>query len=243
METGGKLLASIRDQLQKLAEPGVTFEALEAEAQRLIAKGGAKPSFSTVPGYHWATCIMKNDALCHGIPKNGVVAAGDIITIDVGLIFGGFHTDASVTFPVGSVPASTLQFLELGRASLADAISAAHQGGSVYDISLGMEQRARKAGFGLVAELTGHGVGSTLHQEPNIPCFAHQSDRHKKLRVGQTLAIEIMYTMGSPKLTIDSDHWTYRSADRSLTGMFEDTVVITKEGVAVLTNPSVTGIL
>ena len=243
MVKGGELLGSIRDQLRELAVIGTTFETLESAAQRLIAATGAKPSFSTVPGYHWATCIMKNDALCHGIPKNGIVKDGDIITIDVGLIYQGFHNDTTITFAVGTVPKSTLNFLEIGKKSLADAIGAVRAGASVYDISSAMEKPAKRAGFGLVMELTGHGVGAHLHEAPNIPCTSYASDKRVMLHAGQTIAVEIMYTMGSPFLTVDGDNWTFRTRDHSLSGMFEDTILVTETGYEVLTKPSVTGIL
>lgn len=243
MEKGGALLGSIRDQLRDTATVGTTFEALEAEAQRLIKAGGAKPSFTTVANYHWATCITKNDGLCHGIPRGEVVEAGDIVTIDVGLIYDGFHTDTSITFPIGSIADTVATFLAAGKKSLVAAIRAVRPGGSVYDISHAMEMSAHAAGYGLVTELTGHGVGVHLHETPNIPCVASEADKHHKLRVGQTIAVEIMYTMGSPSLTVDSDGWTFRTRDHSLSGMFEDTVVVTKTGAAVLTKPSVTGIL
>lgn len=243
MVTGGALLGSIREQLRLFTDVGMTFESIEAEAQRLIKAGGAKPSFSTVADYRWATCIMKNDALCHGIPQNGIVESGDIVTIDVGLIYDGFHTDTTTTFAVGVVPTSTEKFLEVGRKSLANAIGAVRAGASIFDISRAMELLALKAGYGLVEELTGHGVGARLHEEPNIPCRSHRADKRIKLRVGQTIAVEIMYAMGKSQLMVDADHWTYRSRDHSLTGMFEDTVVVTQSGCAVLTKPSATGIL
>lgn len=243
MESGGKLLGAIRDQLKAMTEAGTTYEAIEAEAQRLIKAGGAKPSFSTIGDYQWATCVMRNDALCHGIPRNGVVLAGDVVTIDVGLIYNGFHTDTTITFAVGSVPKATTQFLETGKKSLAAAIGQVRPGASVYDISAAMEESAQRAGYGLVEELVGHGVGTRLHEEPNIPCRAHRSDKHQLLRLGQTIAVEIMYTMGNPQLMVDADHWTFRTRDHSLSGMFEDTVVVTANGSEVLTKPSVTGIL
>ncbi|MBP7875538.1 type I methionyl aminopeptidase [Candidatus Woesebacteria bacterium] len=243
MLTGGSLLGSVRDQLRDHAVVGTTFEAIEQAAQQLIKAAGAKPSFSTVRDYRWATCIMKNDALCHGIPQNGVVAAGDIITIDVGLIYNGFHNDTTITFAVGKVSPETEEFLKIGQQSLANAIAVVRAGASVFDISRAMEQLPLRKGFGLVQELTGHGVGAHLHEEPNIPCRSDRSDKSTKLRVGQTIAVEIMYTMGDPQLTVDADHWTFRTKDRSLSGMFEDTVLVTKNGAEVLTKPSVTGIL
>lgn len=243
MVKGGALLGVIRDQLRVAATAGVTFEALEALAQRLIKEVGAKPSFSTVQDYHYATCVMKNDALCHGLPLDGVVELGDIITIDVGLLYDGYHNDTSITFPVGPVPPTTTNFLAVGKKSLVAAIAVVRAGASVYDVSRAMEEPTSKAGFGLVQELTGHGIGSQLHEKPNIPCRADRANKRIKLHLGQTIAVEVMYTMGEPQLSIDADRWTYRTQDRSLSAMFEDTVLVTRDGFEVLTKPSVTGIL
>jgi len=152
MIAGGAMLGTIREALQAFARVGVTFEAIEKEAQRLIKQAGAQPSFSTVRDYQWATCIMKNDALCHGIPRGNQVALGDIVTIDVGLLYEGYHSDTTTTFSVGTVSASILKFLEVGKKSLASAIGVVRAGASVYDISLAMEQPTVRVGYGLVEE-------------------------------------------------------------------------------------------
>jgi len=236
MREGGKNLGRIKKELSFFSKPGVTFEQIESEAQRLIKKAGMLPSFSTVPGYDWATCIMKNEEVCHGIPKNKVVKDGDIITIDIGLINNGFHLDTTITFPVGEVDNQIKHFLEIGKKSLKKAIQRAKIGNSVYDISQAMEKPLKKNGYGVVFQLTGHGVGEELHMEPAIPCVPSRSDKNIKLYEGQTLAIENMYTMGSPVLKEGSDGWTYRTIDGSISGMFEESVLITKKGPEILTN-------
>ena len=235
MKEGGKALGKIKGQLFAFTKAGTTFEAIEAEAQRLIRAAGYTPSFSTVPGYDWATCIMKNDEMCHGIPQKKKVSVGDILTIDVGLINKGYHLDTTMTFAVGAVTEEKQQFLERGERILADSIAKAVVGNSVYDISFAMEKGLKKYNYGAVYQLTGHGIGKELHMEPAIPCVTQRADKKRKLSIGQTLAIEVMYTSGNPYLIEDADGWTYRTEDGSLSGMFEETVLITKGGPQVLT--------
>lgn len=235
MREGGAALGKIKADLQDFVKIGTTFEAIEDKAQSLIKKAGMEPSFSTVPGYHWATCVMKNDEVCHGIPKGKRVQDGDIITIDIGLINKGYHLDTTITFPVGTVLEETREFLEIGKKSLENAIAQAKVGNSVYDISFAMEKPLKRKGYGVVFQLTGHGVGEALHMEPAIPCSPSKSDKKIKLYEGQTLAIENMYTMGSPVLEESEDGWTYVAVDGSLSGMFEETVLVTKDGPQVLT--------
>lgn len=235
MRQGGRTLGSIKNKLRLMAKPGVKFEEIEAEAQKLIKVAGMTPSFSTVPNYNWATCIMKNEELCHGIPEGKTIEAGDLITIDVGLINQGFHLDTTISFAVE--PASTLvhEFLERGEKLLNKAIAEVRPSGSIYDISYQMEKGLKKYGYGAVYQLTGHGIGEELHMEPEVPVVARRSDKHQKLKAGDTIAVEIMYTLGGPRVEEASDGWTYVTADGQLAAMFEETVLITPKGREVLT--------
>jgi len=235
MTIGGQKLSLIKKALIDYTKPGITFTQIEKQAQLLISQADAKPSFSTVPGYSWATCITKNDGLCHGIPDNSVVNLGDVITIDVGLIQDEYHLDTSITFPVGKVDPPTQEFLAVGKKALAKAISRAKVGSSVYDVSRMMQKTVEQRGFGAVYQLTGHGVGKQLHMDPSIPCVAVKSDKRVFFKEGQTVAIEIMYTQGDPYLVLSSDGWTYQTQDGSLSGMFEETVLITDKGPKILT--------
>lgn len=241
MREGGVILAQIRDSLAASVKPGHVFEDIEAQAQKLLREHDVLPSFSTVAGYDWATCIMANEALCHGIPGKQVVRKGDVITIDIGLINRGFHLDTTVTFAVGTVPASTRRFLATGQEALAAALAEVKAGARVFDVSRAMQRVVEAAGYSAVRELTGHGVGERLHMAPNIPCVGVHSDKRVFLEEGQTIAVEIMYAQGSSVLELGSDGWTYLTRDRSLTGMFEDTVLVTKEGCEVLTKSATSG--
>jgi methionyl aminopeptidase len=239
MREGGAALRQIKHQLQVFTQAGTAFEAIEVEAQRLIAAAGATPNFALVPGYHWATCIMKNDEVCHGIPEGERVEDGDIITIDVGLLYHGWHLDTSISFLVAGPNTpdreTREEFLAVGRESLRKAINKARVGNTVYDISSAMQRVVERAGYGAVYQLTGHGIGRELHMDPVIPCVAQRPDKKLKLTEGQTLAIEIMYTAGDPELEVAADGWTYQTKDHSLSGMFEETVVVTKNGPEILT--------
>jgi methionyl aminopeptidase len=236
MRTGGHKLGRVRQALVEFTRVGVTFAQIEAEAQRLIKEEAARPSFSTVKGYDWATCIMKNDELCHGIPtKEKIVETGDVITVDVGLIQDGYHLDTTTTFAVGKVSPAVEQFLGVGRQALLKSIQKVRPGASVYDVSRAMQKHVERHGYGAVYQLTGHGIGKELHMEPSIPCIAQNSDKRIILKPGQTIAVEIMYTMGDAYLVVDRDGWTYRTQDGSLGGMFEDTVLVTETGYEVLT--------
>ena len=235
MRVGGAALGAIKAHLQNFVTADMPFEAIEAEAQKEIAKAGMKPSFSTVAGYNWATCVMQNHEVCHGIPEGKIVKNGDIISIDIGLINAGYHLDTSLTFAVGNVSLELEEFLATGKKSLEKAIAQAIPGNSVYDISFAMQKPLKRKGYGVVFQLTGHGVGEALHMEPAIPCVPDKRDKKIRLEIGQTLAIENMYTMGSPVLEESSDGWTYKTTDGSIAGMFEETVLITQNGPEVLT--------
>lgn len=235
MREGGKRLGSIKSLLRSFVVVGTQFEEIEAEAQRHIARLQCKPSFSTVSGYQWATCVMKNEAVCHGIPHGNSVADGDLITIDIGLIYQGYHLDTTMSFVVGRSTPFLDTFLAVGQQSLDKAIAATVAGNSVYDISFAMEKPLRRHGYAAVYQLTGHGVGEELHMDPAIPCIPQRQDKKKILQVGQTLAVENMYTAGDPELVVASDGWTYTTKDGSLSAMFEETVLVTQKEPEVLT--------
>lgn len=239
MRAGGRLLGQIRDQLQEFTQVGMSFAEIEAEAQRRIRAAGAVPNFALVPKYHWATCIMKNDEVCHGIPTaEKKVLASDVITIDIGLLYQGFHLDTTTTFVMAPASPFAKHFVDTGWKSLQRAIAAAEVGSSIYDVSAAMQKTVERQGFGAVYQLTGHGIGRELHEEPAVPCIALRADKRRILEVGQTIAIEIMYTQGDPTLELDADGWTYRTRDHSLAGMMEETVLITAQGPEVLTRPA-----
>lgn len=235
MREGGLRMREIKKKLQNHVQVGATFESIEEKAQELIKAAEGVPNFALVPGYHWATCVMKNDELCHGIPKNKVVEDGDIITIDVGMLYKDWHLDTSISFGVGDVSKKHQTFLEIGQKSLHKAINKVKSGISVYEISQAMQKVVERAGYSAAYQLTGHAIGEELHMEPSIPCVAQRSDKRVFLKAGDTVAIEIMYAEGNAYVILDKDKWTYRTEDGTVSAMFEETVLVTETGYEILT--------
>ncbi|HZZ98517.1 MAG TPA: type I methionyl aminopeptidase [Candidatus Saccharimonadia bacterium] len=229
------ILGEVLAEIVAAVKPGVKFEELEAIAQRELKKRGAQTSFTTVDDYKWATCITKNDGCCHGIPVGKTVEDGDLITIDVGALYQGYHSDTSYTVQAGTKTKDRQKFLEVGKASLEAALQRVTPGNSIYMVSRAMQEVLEKAGYRAVYQLTGHGLGKVLHQEPNIPCYADERSKKDIIEENQLLAIEVMYAEGNPRLVLDKDGWTYKTADGSLTGMFEKTVLVTRGLPEVLT--------
>ena len=235
LRAGGKILADVRDEVAAMVKPGIRFEDLESAAMKKLLEKGAKPSFTTVEEYQWATCIVKNEGVCHGIPKGKIVENGDVVSIDVGALYKGYHTDTTITVVAGDTSPEKNALLEAGRAALEAAIAQAVPGNSVYDISQAMESELEKRGFHAVYQLTGHGIGKQLHLAPNIPCVARKESKKIILEEGMALAIEPMYAAGDPSLELADDGWTYQTRDHSLSGMFEHTVIVRPGYPEVLT--------
>ena len=242
MAEGGQKLARVRDGLAEAVKPGVTPLDLDQLADKLIAKEGAKASFKMVPGYSNATCICINDEVVHGIPTaKQRFAEGDLVGIDVGIFYKGWHTDTSTTVAIKtgnkSLESKNEKFLTTGRTALKRAIEQVKIGKRVADISAAMQEVIEKAGYSPIQALTGHGVGRELHEEPAIPCFVLGKYEHSpKLVEGMVIAVEVMYNEGSPEVVYkDTDGWTIITADGKISGLFEETVAVTKNGPQVLT--------
>ena len=196
MTEGGKLHAQIKAQVREYAQTEFSLEKIDRFAENLILEAGAKPSFKMVPGYSWTTCININDSIVHGIPK-GYLKEGDFVTIDMGLYFQGYHLDSAMCFTVGEPTKEQDHFHRVGRKVLKDTIKKAKAGNRVKDLSMTMQQGIEAAGFSVMRELTGHGVGEELHMEPAIPCFVSNApEMGVKLYDGMTIAIEVMYAAG-----------------------------------------------
>lgn len=236
MREGGQKLARVKKALFKEIREGKSAYDLEILANRLIAEEGARPSFKTVPGYNWATCVNVNAGLVHGIPTRQVVfKKGDVVSMDLGVYDQGFHTDTS--FSVGiELDAETEDFLQVGRQALKKAIEVCRTGKRIYDISEAIQTTVEAAGFSPIRALVGHGIGRTLHQEPQIPCFVSGKKKDSlKLETGLVLAIEVMYAQGKPEVFLGKDGWTISMRDGKIAALFEETVAVTKHGPLVLT--------
>ncbi|HJX59146.1 MAG TPA: type I methionyl aminopeptidase [Patescibacteria group bacterium] len=236
MQEGGVLLGKVKAALKEKVQEGVNASEVEDLAVELIKKSGGEASFKMVPGYSWATCININEGLVHGIPKESVVfKKGDVVSVDVGLYYKGFHTDTSFTKAI-EPDSMTKKFLQAGQEALEKAIEAVSPGKRIYDISLAIQETIEKAGHSPIRVLTGHGVGRELHEEPKITCFA-SGDRAKSPEIteGMVLAIEVMYCLGSPQVEISKDGWTISMRDGKISALFEETVAVTSRGPLVLT--------
>lgn len=236
MREGGKRLALVREALREEVKVGVSGEQIEEKANEFIAKQAAEPSFKMVNGYDWAICLNVNDGVVHGIPHSDIVFKdGDIVSVDVGLFYKGFHTDTSFTKLLGS-DTEKQQFLEIGKKALNAGIKQAKQGRKVGDISAAMEETLTKHNLSPVRNLTGHGIGKDLHEAPLIPCFVSGSPEESIVLVeGMALAIEIMYAQGSGDIKLSSDGWTLSTKDGKLAALFEETVAVTHDGSLLLT--------
>lgn len=233
MQEGGKITSGALKEVLKHVKPGVTTLELNNVAQLFIDKSGAEASFKTVDNYPYATCININEGIVHGLPSSTKVKEGDILSIDLGSLYKGFHTDLSYSLEVSTSKES--EFLHVGRKALDKAIKLCQAGRRIGDISFAIQETLEKAGYTPSEMLVGHGIGKELHEDPYVPCLGYPKSGHK-LRVGMVLAVEVIYQKGEPDIKLSKDGWTYETTDGSLSGLFEKTVAITKDGPLVLTD-------
>lgn len=234
----GKLLAQILREVAALVRPGISTWELNEVAEQKIAAVGGKPSFKgygeDIP-FPTGLITSVNDAVVHGIPsKDLILKEGDIVSLDIGMEYKGLFTDMAITVGVGEISEEASELIRLTKKSLAAAIALAKIGNTVGDIGAAVQNIIEPAGFSVVRDLVGHGVGHAVHEDPQIPNYG-KAGTGLKLVEGMVLAIEPMVTVGSHKLFIDDDQWTFRTVDESLAAHFEHTVVITKNGPRILT--------
>jgi len=236
MAEGGAKLGRVKKALAEAVKEGVRASDIEDLAVKLIKEEGAECSFKKVPGYHWATCVNVNEGLVHGIPVSSVIfKKGDIVKIDVGVYFKGFHTDTSISVGIDLSPEGR-KFLNTGREALAKALKEVKEGNYIYDISKAIEDAVEEVGYATIKALVGHGVGRELHEEPQIPCFVlGERTGSAQIKPGMVLAVEVMYAAGSDKVEVLEDGWTIAMRDGKISGLFEDTIAVTKLGPKVLT--------
>jgi len=236
MREGGAILAGIRTQVIEVIEPGITLEEIDGLADNLIRKSGGKASFKLVPGYQHATCINVNQGVVHGIPTKQKIKKGDVVSVDIGLFYDGFHTDAATTTIAGKSTKKNTKLLLTGKKALKKAINKAIKDNKVIEISKSIQQSIEKPGFSCARTLTGHGVGKKLHEEPTIPCIAtNNQENSPKLKAGQTLAIEVIYMQGSSDIVVEKDGWTISTKDGQNASVFEETVLVTSGEPEILT--------
>lgn len=240
MTAGGAILGRVREALLAFTQVGVTPRQIEAEAMRLIRAEGAEPSFTRVPGYRWATCVNLNEGIVHGIPESDQpLVSGDLVTVDVGVYYQGFHTDAAYSLVVGEATPEQTRFLAAGMVTLQRTIEGVRPGVRVGELSRLTQETLAEYGVYASPELTGHGVGRELHEEPMIPNLVTSPiEKSPQLTVGQTIAIEIIYASKPIKLYLEKDGWTISVKNDKLSAVFEETVLVTQDGYSILTKPT-----
>lgn len=242
MRVGGDKIGRILQELLAMSVPGTRLLDLEAYAQKRIKEEGGLPSFSTVADYKWATCLCVNDVVVHGIPSEYCLKHGDVFTIDIGMIYEGLHTDTAWSLIVGDEKDKTeskKRFLTVGAETLWKAIAVAKPGNRIGNISEVIQREIEGAGYNVIKDLTGHGVGRKLHEEPMIPEYIRGDiARTPLLASGMTIAIEVIYAEGKGTIEyVGDDGWALASRDQSLTATFEHTIVIGDPESTVLTKP------
>jgi methionyl aminopeptidase len=235
-ECGKKLTASVNE-LLPFIQPGITTLEIDQEAERLILKNGAESSFNKVPGYKWTTCLPINEQAVHTPPSKRVVKDGDVLTVDIGAYYKGYHTDYATTFVVGSnTNPKVEQFLKTGRETLDKAIGKAKEGAYLGEISQAMQEGIYGNGYFVLKELTGHGIGHDLHEDPYVPNYIEKPvERTLKIPSGLVIAVEVIYSMGSERIVYEKQgQWSIRSKDRSICACYEHTIAILDKNTYIL---------
>ena len=235
MREAGRIVAGALSQLAGRVEPGVTTAQLNDWGETLIEKAGATPSFKGYRGFPAAITVSVNDELVHGIPGPRVLEEGDIVSLDLGVVFRGFQGDAAVTVPVGKVGEEALRLLDATEGALRAGIDQAHPGNRVGNISAAVQEHVEARGFEVVRKYVGHGIGREMHQPPQVPNFG-AAGHGPALKPGITLALEPMVSAGGSDTRVLDDNWTVVIADGSLSAHFEHTIAVTEDGPEVLTS-------
>ena len=229
-----QLVARILAELRTMAVVGATTEQMDRVAETRVREAGAEPAFKGYHGYPATICASVNEQVVHGIPSNRPLVEGDIISIDMGARLDGFYGDSAVTVPVGAVAAEAAGLLRVTEESLFQGIDAVKPGGRVSDIGAAVQHHVEEHGFSVVREFVGHGIGTALHEEPQIANYG-PGGRGPRLSEGMVFAIEPMVNVGKPAVKVLSDGWTAVTRDGSLSAHFEHTVVVTRDGCEILT--------
>lgn len=234
MRKAGKIVAGTFEELKKAIKPGITTKELDKIAYEYIKSHGAKPSFLGYSGFPASICTSINEQVIHGIPDNTKLCDGDIISIDIGACYNGYHGDSAKTFPVGKISAEAQKLIDVTKQSFYEGIEYAKRGNRICDISRAVQNCIEKNGFGVVRDYTGHGVGAALHEEPSILNYVTRM-KGPRLLSGMTIAIEPMVTAGDYEVYVEDNDWTVCTEDGSLAAHYEHTVLITDGECEILT--------
>ena len=229
------IVADVLERIRGMVRPGVTTQELDEFAERFIVAAGAKPAFKGYRGYPKTLCTSVNNEVIHGIPsKDAVLQQGDIVSVDVGTIVDGFYGDAAITLPVGLIKPEAERLMRVTEESLLRGIAQAQAGNRLYDISHAVQDYVESNGYSVVREFVGHGIGRSLHEDPQLPNFG-SSGQGPRLKPGMVLAIEPMVNIGGSATVTQEDNWTAVTADGSLSAHFEHTIAIMPDGPWILT--------
>lgn len=235
MREAGRILAKVHDELGKAIHPGMSTLDIDMLGEKLIRSYDCIPNFLHYNGYPASICVSVNEEVVHGIPKKDhILREGDIVSLDAGLIYKGYHSDAARTHAVGTISQEAQKLIDVTKQSFFEGIKMARAGNYLYDISNAIDAFVTPFGYGIVQDLVGHGIGTALHEDPQIPNFA-QRRRGIKLQAGMTLAIEPMINMGRCDVEWLDDDWTVVAEDGSLSAHYENTVLITEGEPEILT--------
>ena len=235
MREACRISAGALDLIGRAVEPGVTTAELDRIAEQYILSQGAVPNFKNYQGYPATACISINHEVIHGIPnKNRIIKSGDIVSVDLGAMFGGYHGDNAATFAAGDISPEAKRLIDTTRESLYEGINAARAGGRIGDISSAVQRYVEARGYSVVRDFVGHGIGTNLHEAPEVPNFGI-SGRGIRLIPGMTIAIEPMVNAGKHEVMVMPDGWTVLTKDGSLSAHFEHTVAITSDGPLIMT--------
>ena len=234
MRRAGQILARTLREVESQIKVGITTLALNDIVEKLILKMGGVPAFKGYRGYNHATCISINEEVVHGIPGSRQIFPGDIVSLDVGVAYEGYHADKAITFNIGEVSQDKMKLVQAARECLILGISNTKSGNRLGEISHAIQSRAQEDGFSVVRDLFGHGIGKDLHEDPLIPNFGVKEDGIK-LRKGMTFAIEPMLNIGTYEIETLDDEWTVVTKDRKCSAHFEETVLITDGEPEILT--------
>ena len=236
MEIAGQCVAAMHQVVRQAAVPGITTRELDALAADVLRERGCRPSFLGYHGFPATICASPNSAIVHGIPDGYTLRNGDIISIDAGAIYEGWHGDAAFTMAIGDVPDDVRRLLVVTEEALWNGLRMARPGNRLGDVGHAIEETAKPHGYGVVREYIGHGIGRQMHEAPNVPNYGVPG-KGLKLKAGMALAIEPMFNLGTAETVVLDDGWTVVTADGSLSAHFEHTVLFTQDGPVVSTLP------
>jgi methionyl aminopeptidase len=237
MRRAGRVVAEMHERCTEAAKPGVTTLEIDRVARDVLEERGARSNFLNYHGFPAVICTSPNDVIVHGIPDGTVLEEGDILSLDCGAIIQGWHADAAITVPIGDIDTESQQLIDVTRRSLEAAIEHVRVGNTLGDVGAAVQDVAEAGGFSVVREYVGHGIGTAMHEEPQIPNYAGGPNQRYKLKRGLVVAIEPMVNVGRPTTRTLADGWTVVTGDGKRSAHFEHTIAVTDDGPEVLTVP------